>query len=276
MNLEGHFIKDIYKDKRNIAIITLILLILTLVFTLIQPLKYRASARLLVIQDYSALPDPYAASKSVEYLSGILVEVMHSGSFLNEVMHSGFNIDQSYFSLKPDKKQKQWIKTINAKAISDTGIISIDVYHPNKDQAEQIIQAICNVLEKKHTLYHGGGNKIFLKMIDQPFATNFPVKPNIILNLALAFIFGLSFGIGFVYLYPGYKIKLWSSKSSGNTKLEHSSTNGEMEEKVISNYYAAKPQGHFIKQNDVETLMALREREIYLRNYNKMNDEGKK
>ena len=42
-----------------------------------------------------------------------------------------YNIDENYFSGNYNQQLKIWNKTVNTRAQGDTGIIDINVYHPN-------------------------------------------------------------------------------------------------------------------------------------------------
>lgn len=215
--------KKILTNWRNIIWITLVLFILTAIFTFVQPLKYRASARFLIVQNYSEVVD---ASKATEHLGDILSQVIYSSSFFNEVTHSGFNIDESRFSLNEQKRKKQWEKTVDASAISDTGILAVNVFHKNREQADQLAQAISYVLKTKHSLYHGGGDKVSVMMIDKPITTNWPVKPNVAVNLILALVFGIVIGVAFVYYFPDYQIKEIFKRKQKRIKDKISVTDG--------------------------------------------------
>ncbi|MEK7203271.1 MAG: GNVR domain-containing protein [Patescibacteria group bacterium] len=190
------------KRKQTILIIALFVLLLTAIFTLVQPFKYGSNLKVLVIQNFSANTDPYTASKSNEYLSNILDKVIYSNSFYVNVLASGFNIDKNYFSGNAKEQMKKWTKTIDSKVINDSGIITVNVYHSNRSQAEQIARAIGYTLQTKHALYHGGGNNVNVKIIDEPITSDFPVKPNVILNLVLGISAGLFFALTYVYLFP--------------------------------------------------------------------------
>jgi len=216
-------IKNIISNWRNILNIMIIVIIFTIFFTILRPLKFKSSARLLVVQDYGQSFDTYSTSKSTQYLSDILSEVIYSTSFFNEVIQSDFNIETNYFSAKQLKRKKQWDKMISAKPLTGTGIIEIAIYHQSKNQAEQIMKGITYVLTTKHSLYHGGGDKVSVKIIDEPITSNLPVKPNILVNLILAAIFGILLGIGFIYLYPDYDFRFSKSfmqnKKKSNTNV---------------------------------------------------------
>jgi capsular polysaccharide biosynthesis protein len=196
------FLRLVKAKKQTIISITAIFFALTLVITFIQPLKYGSESQILVVQNYAPGTDPYVAAKSNDYLSNILAQVVTSNSFFEEVLNLGLNIDKNYFPTQPDKRLKTWSKTISAKALNDTGIISINVYHTDKYQTEQIARAVNYVIKTKNSMYHGGGNKVNVMTINEPIVSNWPIKPNIILNTLLGIILGLITSLYYIYLFP--------------------------------------------------------------------------
>jgi capsular polysaccharide biosynthesis protein len=228
----NNFWRNINKNWSNLIIIILFVVILTAIFTFSQPLKYESSAKLLVVQEYNAEVDPYAASRSTQYLSSLLTKVVESTSFFEEVLKTGFNIDDNFGS-NSGKRIKNWNKTVKADAISDSGIIIVNVYHESSKQAEQIAQAVSYVMKSKHSLYHGWGNKVSLRTIERPINSQWPVKPNIIFNLIFSVIFGIIFGVGFIYLFPDAKIRLWPKKKKRNNnkkQIENNIENSRLED----------------------------------------------
>ncbi|MFH0972913.1 MAG: hypothetical protein V1768_02930, partial [Patescibacteria group bacterium] len=216
---------DLIKNKKQTILSVLILFfIITIIITAIQPFKYGSVSRLLVVQNFPAGTDPYAISKSNEYLSAILAKVVTSNLFYSDIMSAGFNIDKNYFTQKGEgkKEMKKWEETASARALSDTGIIEIQVFHPNREQLAQISQAINYVLKTKNNIYHGGGNNVDVKVIDKPIISSWPVKPNIFLNFFLALIFSLIIAFSYIYLFPDekYNIKLWPKKRRTLIKKE--------------------------------------------------------
>ena len=131
------FIKLLKRKKGTIFSLVFIIIILSIGFSLLSPLKYGAKSRLLVVQNTGGV-DPYTVSKSNEYLGNLFSQVAYSGSFYNLVISSPFDIDKNYFSGDYNKQMKTWGKTIATKTIADTGIIEINIYHQNPYQAQQI------------------------------------------------------------------------------------------------------------------------------------------
>lgn len=197
----------ISKKKSTMASFVFIFIILAIILTIIQPFKYGSSSQVLIIQN-TASPDPYTASKSTEYLSNILAKVIYSNSFFENVLNSGYAINKSYFGQTVKDQMKTWSKTVSAKAINDSGIISINIYHTDRSQAELINRAVVYTLQTKHGLYHGGGDNISIKVIDEPITSNYPVQPNLILNFSLALVLGLVFFLTYIYLFPEEKYNI--------------------------------------------------------------------
>lgn len=192
------------QKKLTIFFFLIIFLTLTVILSLIQSFKYGASSQVLMIQNFSN-PNPYLTSKSTEYLSNILAKVIYSNSFFTNALNSGYFIDKNYFGPTVKAQMKNWKKTISAKAVNDSGIISLNVYHTDRSQAELITRAVIYTLQTKHGLYHGGADNVSIKIIDEPIISAYPVKPNLILNFSLALILGLIFSLVYIYLFPEEK-----------------------------------------------------------------------
>jgi len=207
------FTKLIKKKRGTIVTLVFLIVVATLGLSLLNPLKYGANSRLLVVQN-TAGADPYTVSKSNEYLGNLFSEVVYSGSFYNFVLESSYDIDRNYFSGNYEKQLKIWRKTVQTRTLNDTGIIEINVYHTNPAQAQQIALAVNEVLIGKNANYQGSGQAIKVNIIDQPLVSNYPVKPNLPQNLLLALVGGLMFSLFFIYLFPEerYNVRLWPKR----------------------------------------------------------------
>ncbi|MFA6194385.1 MAG: hypothetical protein WC719_01390 [Patescibacteria group bacterium] len=214
------FIKLLGKKKGTFFTLAFVTVLLTILISLIGPLNYGAKSRLLLIQNSSA-SDPYTLSRSNEYLSGLLAEVVHSGSFYNLVLASPYDIDKTHFSGDYNKQMKQWNKTVSTKTYSDTGIIEINVYHSNPYQAQQIALAVNDIIINNNASYQGSGSAIKINIIDQPIVSNYPVQPNLIMNALLAIVGGLLLSLFYVYIFPEerYDLSLW--KKTKKNKIGH-------------------------------------------------------
>lgn len=255
------------RKKLTIFFLLIIFLTLAIILSIIQPFKYGASSQVLVIQNFTN-PDPYLTSKSTEYLSNILAKVIYSNSFFTNVLDAGYFIDKNYFGQTVKAQMKNWKKTVSAKAVNDSGIISLNVYHTDRAQAELITRAVIYALQTKHGLYHGGSDNVSVKIIDEPIISAYPVKPNLILNFSLALVLGLIFSLVYVYLFPEekYNIKLPARASLPATP--------EAADVVFNHSEEAEPLALSL-ENAVEPVLASLEPEYnFNENFNKAHNES--
>ena len=203
------------KRKKN-TIISIILLFVFLggVLTFSQTFKYGAKSQILVIQEGGAGVDPFAVSRSVEYLSTLFSQVIYSNSFYDLVMESNYNIDKNYFAGDSTQRMKKWRKTVDAKSLTDSGMINITVYHSDVYQAKQIALAINQVLVTQNSNYQGMGSSVRIMVIDQPVVSSYPLKPNLPINLIVSIILGVLCAFSYTYIFPEekYNFSLWAKK----------------------------------------------------------------
>jgi len=190
--------KLIQKRYKTIFYSILVFLVISLIITFSQPLKYRVQTKILVVQEFSENTDAYSASRMNEYLSGLFAQIISSESFFNQTIEAGFGIDQNYFTGSKKKQLKLWNQTVNAKALYDSGIITLNVYHADKEQALQIARSATYTLKTTNDFYHSVPN-VDVRIIDSPATSLFPVKPNIPLNILVSIFFGFIVGILYAY-----------------------------------------------------------------------------
>jgi len=213
------FIKLVGKRKQTVITVVILFLVIAVIFTFAQPFKYASETKILVIQNFPQGSDPYAVSRSNQYLSSVLARIVNTNLFYNEVINSGFNIKKNYFPENVEKQIRLWDKTVSARTIGDSGLISIKVVHPDKYQSDQILRGVNHVFKTNHSFYHGLGDQVSIKTVDQPYTSDWPVEPNIVLNLMLALAFGIVFSFSFIFLFPEEKFsfKMFSSQQKGFT-----------------------------------------------------------
>lgn len=249
------------RKKQTVIVFVVIVIILAVIITTLQPFKYNAKAKLLIIQDFSGNMDPYAMARSNQYIGSLLANIVPSYSFYKEVMNSGFKIDQTYFDPAEgvNKELKAWEKTVEAKPSGDSGMLEINVYHTDRYQAEQLIRAINFTLMTKNQQYHGGGDNITVKVIDDPMISDWPVKPNILLNLGLALIFGLCIALAYIFIFPESQYDLHLMPKADLTKgseMPYPSLNHETyREQVVM----SKPVQETVRERPLSYEQAIRE-----------------
>lgn len=172
-------------------------------FSVYQTPKYRASARLLVIQKQGNRLDAYTAARSAMAVGEVLSKVIYTSSFYDEVMNSGFKIDKKYFPEDVEKQKKLWKETVTGRTVDESGAVQVDVFHPDAGQAKEIVYGIAYVMINSGARYHGGGDQIEIKMIDAPSVSEKPVKPDVLQNVVGAFGLSLLASISLILLFAG-------------------------------------------------------------------------
>jgi capsular polysaccharide biosynthesis protein len=170
------------------AVVAFFAVLLSLVFTF--PPQYRADAQVLVIAKSRYGIDPYTAAKFAEQIGGNVVQIVGTNDFYEKVtMQGGHNLDLSKFNnLSENKKRKLWQKMVDASAVYGTGVLNISVYNKNQEQAKEWTGAVADTLVGSGWEYVG--SDIGMKVVNTPVVTNWPVRPNFILNLILGFAVG--------------------------------------------------------------------------------------
>ena len=197
-------IKTIYQKKWLIFWSTLLGAILVFDLAVIQKPQYKATSKILVVQKQVAGQDIYTISKSAQYIGQILKESIYSDSFLDKIFESPYKIEGSYFPSQLKQRRKEWARSVKIQILRDLGVIEIDVFYPQKDKAEKISQAITAVLKEDHQFYHGAGENVSIKILDNSLVSQRPIKPNLLLSLILGAIIGLS--IGLAWSFRGFQL----------------------------------------------------------------------
>lgn len=167
------------------VVVALVSLLITFIFF---PLKYGATARVLVAPHAIAGVDPYTSSKAAERVAQNVAEVIPTSQFFNRVVSVPVGIEVNYFPQDELQRRKMWGKTIDASVAYNTGILQIVAYHPNPDQAVRLATAVTNVLASSGNDF--AVNASDFKTIDTPVASRYPVQPNVAAIAVIAFLGG--------------------------------------------------------------------------------------
>ncbi|MBU1132515.1 hypothetical protein KKC32_04720 [Patescibacteria group bacterium] len=207
---EINYPQIIARDWRKVLIVTLVIILVALAFTLIQPFLYSATASILVTQKSGYSIDAYSALKSEERIADKLSQVVYSSSFLDKVVQSGFNVDADYFPTDEAKKRKVWENMIETSVPAGMSKLEIKVYHSDPNQALKISEAVVFVLTSEKDDYIGIED-VELRLLDAPLVSKYPVKPNVFWNMGLGIVLGIILGIAFVIItYNPERDKLFS------------------------------------------------------------------
>jgi len=94
------------------------------------------------------------------------------------------------FPEKLKERRKEWGKNIEVKIVRDLGLIEINVFYTDKEKTENLSMAITNVLKDNHGFYHGSGESVKLKILNNPLVSEKPVSINLWLGTFLGGLLG--------------------------------------------------------------------------------------
>ena len=176
---------------RLLLLVTLGGMIIALLGSAIQPLKFSSTIRLLITQTNATGVDPYTAIKSTERIGQNLTEIIYTSSFFNAVMQQS-GIDSTYFPQDEIDKRQEWKDTVETNVVAGTGIMEVTVYHKDRNQATAIAVAVAKELAAQAPNYFG--YSVRLQIIDDPLPSRFFAKPDFLRNGALGALFGFLIG----------------------------------------------------------------------------------
>ena len=189
------FFQKIPHEVRDIALFGLAGLVLALVLSLIRPLEYSSTVRLLVLQKNVPV-DAYTAIKAIETITENLSEIVYTSSFFDRALAADTRIDRNQFSPIEQKRRKQWSRAVSTQLSRGSGFFSVTVYNRDKHEATRIVTAIANVLKDAGWEYVN--SQIELKMVDTPLESRFPVRPNVAVNALMGLVLGAMVGGGYM------------------------------------------------------------------------------
>jgi capsular polysaccharide biosynthesis protein len=193
MFLQHSPLQVLLKRWKFIFLIGLVVAVLAAGVSLLFPLEYRADAQVLIMSQLRGA-DPYTAAKSAERVGENLVQIIKTNDFYNKVMQQpGFELDKSKFvNVSERAKRKNWQKTVSASVVYGTGVLNVSAYHTSPAQAMQYAAATAAVLTGQGWQYTG--NDVIIKVVNDPVATSWPMRPNIVLNAILGLVLGMLVG----------------------------------------------------------------------------------
>ncbi len=247
-----NIIDALVKNRIVVFLIILAFLLIASVLTSLQKKQYSSTAQVLIIQEQGNKMDAYLASKASESVAKDLKEAIFTSSFRSKVLTSFTDSDLNLPHNEKDRR-KTWLKTIDVKIIPNTSILELTTYHQSAFQAEKLLNKILSTLLENHQLYHGGGDSIRLKIINDPLTSIHPVKPNWFLNLFLSLVLALFFVITLLSLFPN-KISVLNNKFKQKKHFSNQNANFKVFDhphiNTVHNY--GLPADLFKEEGDLE------------------------
>jgi|GEM_PF-572911 hypothetical protein len=265
------FINLIKKEAGTLALILAVLLAISAIITFSQPLRYEANNKLLIQQDINKF-DPYNVFKVNEYYNNLIKEIVHSESFYKQVLNSGYDVDPAYFNDTRKEQIKTWNKTIDITS-TDIGTLEIKTYHTDTEQARQILLAITDILVNKNSQYQNLDNNIDIKIINQITTSDFPTKPNIILNFIYTIIIATL--ISLLYIYYKSEKEYHSIDKNNNYNYNNLITKNPVKSEKQEKDETPKQKENENNENSFDEKIDNQEEFNDKKRYNKESDEKK-
>jgi len=224
-------IQDFFKKIKNRWEAVLITVIISATFGLyinfFLPHYYRASSEYLIIQKQNPNIDAYTAIKGAEQLAYTFKQIIYSSAFWERISKSNFNIDTTYFGQNQEKIIKKWRRTAIVETVPNTGILKIDIFHPDQKEAYNIDQAVTQIIKNDRDLFLGSNQEIETITLGDAIVSNKFVKPHALVNTFLGLIVGFLASAGFVFMFP--------EKGTKKTVLKNIVKPEENKKRIISN-----------------------------------------
>ena len=170
--------------------------LLALAFSLVTPLQYSSTVRLLITQPNATGLDPYTAIKSTERIATSLSELVYTTTSFNDILAQAKGFDPTYFPTDEINKRKMWSRAIEIAVTPGTGIMSVTAFHPNRDQARLLVDATANEIAAQAPGYFG--NIVHVQVIDSPLDSRWYARPNFVSNGLFGFFIGLLLSLAWV------------------------------------------------------------------------------
>lgn len=190
-----NYLHLIVRSWRQLTLLTVMGIVFALAFSLVQPLQYSSSVKLLITQTNPTGLDPYTAIKSTERIAQNLSEIIYTSAFFDTVT-ANEDVDASYFPLDEIRKRKKWEQTISTSIAPGTGIMTISAYHPDRNQATAIVVATAKELSIQAPNFFGFTVRV--QVIDAPLPSRFFARPNFTTNAVFGAVTGLLLGLAWV------------------------------------------------------------------------------
>jgi uncharacterized protein involved in exopolysaccharide biosynthesis len=190
-----NYVRLLLRSWRQVALVTLLGLVLALAFSLVQPLRYSSTVRLLITQTNSTGLDPYTAIKSTERIAQNFAEIIYTTAFYQAATDDA-SVDKSYFPTDEISRRQKWEGTIETSVSPGTGVMSVTAYHPNRDQATTLAVRVAQQIVIQAPNYFGFSVRV--QIIDAPLPSRFFAKPNFVVNGAYGAIAGMLLGLAWV------------------------------------------------------------------------------
>ena len=168
-------------------------LILALLLSLLQPLEYSSTVRLLITQPGATNIDPYTVLKSNERIADNLSLILYGSNILENILLEAQDVNKDYFPTDEYARRQLWAKTISTSVEPGSGLMLVTAFHPDRDQARAIVLAASQELIKQAPNFFGYSVRV--QVINTPLDSQWFARPNFLDNGLIGLAIGLLLGL---------------------------------------------------------------------------------
>lgn len=115
-----------------------------------------------------------------------------------------------------NKSAQDVLKALNVVTVADTQILQVTYRSKSPGESKEVLEKVTAEFIKTSTELVPNGNVKIIETVDLP---EHPVSPNVMMNIAIAFLFGLMMGVGLAFLLE-YMDNTYKSKEQLENDLD--------------------------------------------------------
>lgn len=167
--------------------------VLGLALSLLQPLQYASTVRVLITQPGAVGLDAFTIQKSNERIAQNLSQLLLTSTFFENILAQAQGFNTEYFPADEYERRRLWQESVAIALESGSGLMQVTVYHRNADQAKALVLAATNELARQAPNYFGSAVRV--QVIDAPLNSRWYAKPNFLNNAFYGAAVGFMLGI---------------------------------------------------------------------------------
>ncbi|MDD2766543.1 MAG: hypothetical protein PHH40_02110 [Candidatus Moranbacteria bacterium] len=138
-----------------------------IVGTFVLQAPYQSSADFMISSTQDG-QDYYTATRSAEYMSRVLGEILYAESFIDAVVETG-GIDANLLPKDKKNRLEKWSKMLEVKKNPELGFMKVVLSGSSEREVSRVSQAITIVLtEKSESLFGVGSDKVSVRLLSGP------------------------------------------------------------------------------------------------------------
>jgi len=150
---------------------------------------YRSSTDFMISSHQNG-QDYYTVTRSAEYMSRVLGEIVYTEKFIDTVIETG-SIDTNFLPKDKKNRLKQWAQMLSVNKNPELGFIKVVISGSSEREVSRISQAVTVVLTEKSGEFFGNGNDtVNVKLLSGPIIEANPSGSLLSLIAIAGFLFG--------------------------------------------------------------------------------------